>query len=74
MTDVRYHAAKRLLGDGTVEEAFAEIRADMMREWDNTPEDATAKRESIWRTIKATERLKAKLESYVLDGEMAARR
>lgn len=76
MTDAAARAehAKRLLDDPILGEAFAEIRAELLHDWENTPDNATERREGTWRTLKAIDRLQGKLRSIVDNGKIAAAR
>ena len=73
MTDIasRAAAAKRLLDDEVLAEALDDLRDELIRDWRNTADDKTETRENVWRTLKALDRITAKLESYVNDGKFA---
>jgi hypothetical protein len=67
-------SAQRLLDDPLLLEVFDEIRADLLHEWENTPENAIERREAAWRGIKGMERLKSKLRSIVDNAKIEAAR
>jgi hypothetical protein len=74
VTDVisRGRAAQQLLADETINEAFSAVLHDTMTLWAKTPEEDAPKRERLYFTIVAVDRLRGKLRSYVQDGTLAA--
>ena len=69
---IRAARVRVLLADRDVQTAWAEIEADLTREWrsSRTPEE----RENIWRAINIMDRLKTYLTSYASDDLTALRR
>lgn len=57
-------AAKTLLNDQTLQDGWADIEADLMREWENSLPWQKRKRELIHGQIKTMKKLRAKLASY----------
>lgn len=69
---MRAVAARALLDDPTVQEAFASIEADLMDEWKRTfdPQE----RDNLWRAVNIIERLKAWMTSAASHDLTALRR
>ena len=76
MSDVeaRAAAAQRLLDDPMLQEAFANVRDAAITVWTGTKADAVQDREIAWLTVKVVDRVKAELESVVVNGKIAAKR
>lgn len=66
--------AQRILDDPTFKEAVADVRSEITEEWKRTAPADEIGREKLWLTLKAVDRLEARLEAYVLNGKMAERR
>ncbi len=69
---VRAARVRVLLADRDVQSAWAEIEADLTREWRSSR--AVEERENIWRAINIMDRLKTYLTSYTSDDLSALRR
>jgi hypothetical protein len=69
---VRAARVRVLLADRDVQTAWAEIEADLTREWrsSRTPDE----RENIWRAVNILDRLKVYLTSYASEDLTALRR
>lgn len=75
MTDLiaRSYAAAALLRDETLQSAFDEVTADLMRDWRQSADDAAVKRENIWRMVKAMDRITNKLTAFAADCQVTPR-
>lgn len=67
-------AAQRLLDDPLLAELFDEMRTDLIRDWEKTPDNAVERREAAWRGLQGIERLKLKLQSVADNGKIASHR
>lgn len=67
------HHAKRLLEDDVLQDAFAEIEADIYLEWRTTTIGDERQRQDLFHTLKGLERLKARLQAYLDAGVLASR-
>jgi hypothetical protein len=69
---VRAARVRVLLADRDVQTAWAEIEADLTREWrlSRSPEE----RENIWRAVNIMDRLQVYLTSYASDDLTSLRR
>lgn len=56
--------AEELLCDANFKEIITDIKHDLVREWANTPSDATTRREELYRDALAVGRLETYLKAY----------
>lgn len=63
-------AAKRLLNDEAAMQAFAQIEADLTKEWSASRPNDTQGREDTYRVLFACQRLKAQLETMAANAVM----
>lgn len=66
----RAERAKALLSDDVLTDAFAQVRADILSEWENTRRTYTVKREKLWCELKALDAVRAKLHGVVMNGKI----
>ena len=67
----RADAAKRILDEPVVKEAIAGIKAEIIKQWSETPARDTEAREWVWRHYKACEKFEGVLRGYIESGRMA---
>jgi len=67
------HHAKRLLEDDVLQDAFAEIEADIYLEWRTTTIGDERQRQDLFHTLKGLERLKTRLQANLDAGVLASR-
>ena len=72
--EARAAAAKQLLDNPLLVEAFANVRAAAIEAWTGTSTADAAKREVSWLTVKIVDRVVAELENVITIGKIAARR
>jgi len=60
----RGYAARRILEDAEVMEAFGEIEADLLTKWAATNPDRSDDREAIYRQVKALDLFQQQLEAW----------
>lgn len=65
--------AKRLLEDEVLQEAFAQVEADIYLEWRTSPVGDDRARQDLFHTLKGLERLKARLQATLDAGVLASR-
>ena len=65
--------AKRLLEDQVLQEAFAQVEADIYNEWRTTAIGDDKHRSDLFHTLKGLERLKARLQATLDAGVLASR-
>ena len=72
MTDVlRIGKANALLSDPLFNEAFDELRKDLMNRWESSGSAELEARESIWLAMRLLDRIHAHISSIVETGRMA---
>jgi hypothetical protein len=73
-TEARAAAARQLLDNPLLAEAFANVRAAAIEAWTETSVIDAQKREIAWLTVKVVDRIVGELESVIVNGKIAARR
>lgn len=73
-TEARAAAAKQLLDNPLLVEAFANVRNAAIEAWTETSVMDAQKREISWLTVKVVDRIVGELENIVVNGKIAARR
>ena len=69
--DLKVGKANRLLNDPLFNEAFDELRKDLMNRWDSSGSTELEARESIWLAMRLLDRIHAHISSIVETGRMA---
>ena len=69
--DLRVGKANALLNDPLFNEAFDELRKDLMNRWDSSGSTELEARESIWLAMRLLDRIHAHISSIVETGRMA---
>lgn len=72
--EARAAAAKQLLENPLMVEAFANVRNAAIEAWTETSVLDAQKREMAWMTVKVLDRVKGELENVIVNGKIAARR
>lgn len=67
----RGDAARRVLDEQVVKEALAGMKAEIIRQWSETPARDAEAREWVWRHYKVCEKFEAVLKGYIESGRMA---
>lgn len=67
----RAYRAQILLDDELLTQAFADIEATYLSEWENSPARDTEGREKIWMAIKMLRKVRGDLSTHVETGKMA---
>lgn len=67
----RGDAAARLLQNETLSQAFADLKDDYRRAWENSPYEAKEARDDAFYELRALKRLEQKLDKYIKDGKLA---
>ena len=67
----REEGAKRLLADPLFQEAFHELRKDLLSRWETSGSSEVSARESIWLAMRLLDRIHAHISSIVETGRMA---
>ncbi len=70
----RAAAARRLMDDPVLVEAFANVRNAAISAWTQTATDQVQQREIAWLTVKVVGRIEAELQSIIDNGAIAAKR
>lgn len=70
----RANAAKGLLDDAMLQEAFGEVRNEAIKVWLGTKVLAQQEREIAWLTVKVLDRIEGVLKGAVSDGLIEASR
>ena len=63
--------AKNLLQNELFNEAFEELRNELLSQWEQSGSQHTDQRESIWLAIRLLEKIKGHITSIVETGHMA---
>ena len=69
--DLRVGKANALLNDPLFNEAFDELRKDLMNRWESSGSTELEARESIWLAMRLLDRIHAHISSIVETGRMA---
>jgi|TARA_Y100001951_G_scaffold30330_1_gene23732 phosphomevalonate kinase len=69
--DLKVGKANRLLNDPLFNEAFDELRKDLMNRWNSSGSTELEARESIWLAMRLLDRIHAHISSIVETGRMA---
>ena len=69
--DLRVGNANALLNDPLFNEAFDELRKDLMNRWESSGSTELEARESIWLAMRLLDRIHAHISSIVETGRMA---
>ena len=69
--DHREERAKSLLSNPLFNEAFDELRKDLMNRWESSGSSELEARESIWLAMRLLDRLHGHIKSIVETGHMA---
>ena len=69
--DLRVGKANALLNDPLFNEAFDELRKDLMNRWESSGSTELEARESIWLAMRLLDRSHAHISSIVATGRMA---
>ena len=69
--DLRIGKANALLSDPLFNEAFDELRKDLMNRWESSGSAELEARESIWLAMRLIDRIHAHISSIVETGRMA---
>ena len=69
--DLRVGKANALLNDPLFNEAFDELRKDLMNRWNSSGSTELEARESIWLAMRLLDRIHAHISSIVETGRMA---
>ena len=69
--DLRIGKANALLSDPLFNEAFDELRKDLMNRWEASGSTELEARESIWLAMRLLDRIHAHISSIVETGRMA---
>lgn len=72
--EVRAAAAKRLIEDPLLKEAFAAVRQGAIDAWASTGAGDSEAREVAWMTVKVLDRIEGELASVIANGRIAAAR
>jgi len=70
----RWERAKALLGDEFLQEVFAELEKDNIERIIRSNPDEIDQREEAYRSIRAVNQVKARLEAIAAEGEMVKKR
>ncbi len=65
----RGDAAARVLAEPVVKEALESIKAEIIRQWSETPARDSDGREWVWRHYKIAEKFEGLLRSYIETGK-----
>ena len=68
--DLRVGKANALLNDPLFNEAFDELRKDLMNRWESSGSTELEARESIWLAMRLLDRLHGHIKSIVETGHM----
>ena len=69
--DLRVGKANALLNDPLFNEAFDELRKDLMNRWESSGSTELEARESIWLAMRLLDRIHTHISSIVETGRMA---
>ncbi len=69
--DLRIGKANALLSDPLFNEAFDELRKDLMNRWESSGSTELEARESIWLAMRLLDRIHTHISSIVETGRMA---
>jgi len=69
--ELREEHAKRLLSDALFNEAFEELRKELLTRWENSSSNEVEARESLWLGLQLLTRVRRHLESILTTGKMA---
>jgi len=72
--ETRANAARQLLENPMLVEAFANVRETAIAAWTGTSALAVQDREMAWLTVKVLDRITGELEAIVTNGKIAASR
>ena len=70
----RWERARALLGDEFLQEVFAELEKDNIERIIRSNPDEIDQREEAYRSIRAVNQVKARLEAIAAEGEMVKKR
>jgi len=65
--------AQLLLENETLKSSFAQLRADYLAEWENTPAKAIEVRERLWTAVRTLGLVEHHLRKLISDGKIATK-
>lgn len=69
----RADQARQITANETYREAWSSLEKNLRTAWEQTKPMQTEEREKLWRSLKTLREVKLKLESFIADGNEAAR-